>query len=326
MPSSKIIKSFLTVALCASLTGFASVNKASAAAKVPSAPLKSGSLLFCSERGGRVSLWNVNLKTGRRTKIFERKSIIHKGTMKFYSPSGVNDCVVTVSANLQWEVGTDAIYRGDIVKRNIRSGKITRLPYPDNSSDFYSTDIYTLAYTNCGSGNGSVYTLASDGWLYRQKSSRLVKMAQITDDPEGNYRYQSTFLSCLNGQVMLGLEVNGNGGGYLTYFTASGSEVSTDQYGGPCWSLLYSDLGECPRAADDKTPRWYARVGDNRYFLFVNSSGIGIWGCTDNSAFASCDPKLLVRNLPIDFNPYFTRIQGFAVNGRMTILISQQIN
>lgn len=326
MPSSKILKPLVSLLLCTLLTGFASIGTASASTASPSAPLKFGSLLFCSERSGRVTLWNVNLKTGRRTRIFERSSIISRNGITFYGTSGQNDCVVTVSANLQWEVGTDDTYRGDIVKRNIRSGKITRLPYPDTSSDFYSSDIYTLAYTNCGTGNGSVYTLASDGWMYRQKSTRLVRVAQITDDPEGNYRYQSTFLACINGQVVLGITVSGDGGDFLTYFNASGGEISTDKYGGPCWSLLYSGLGECPRAADDTTPRWYARIGDNRYFLFVNSSGIGIWGCTDSSAFAACNPKLLVRNLPIDFNPYFTRIQGFVVSGRMTILVSRQID
>jgi hypothetical protein len=316
-------KVLMALVLGVGLNGITANEPAFAQPTRPTASLKSGTLLICSDRGSRTSLWKIDLRTNRRSRIFERPSITSNNGLKFYGVFGKDDCSVSISSNLQWEVGEDSIYQGDIVRRNVRSGKIVKLRYPDNSSDFYGSRIYSESYTICGSGNGSVFTLASDGWLYKQSSSRLVKLNQVSGNPESDYAFQQTFLSCLNNQLVLGTHENAENGTFIVYRRLDGQEISTDQFGGPCWSLSYSSLGECPRDSSGNGPRWYARIGNNRYFLHSGQSGIGIWGCTDATAFTNCNLQVLNRNLPIQFNPYFSRIQGFVINNRMSTLVSQ---
>jgi hypothetical protein len=265
---------------------------------VPTSPINttlSGDfVILCQKFGSSFQLILIDVNSGTQRSIVTRKDPI------FTYPQFSSEC--RISADLSREVGTNL--SRVVQTRNVASGNISVLPYNVSTGGFNDAPApFDKVSTICGAGQGIVYSLASDGWLYKEVGQGLSRYQDLSSFPVNSEENGAILdLLCIGSEPALAIkksweyDVNRDEK-FQVIHRLNGGETSLNEIGGDC-NLLDSRLGVCPTTGTGDFPTAFVRHGSNLYFVVSIQTGSYLWTCQDPTEFRSCNPSKVASVSP----------------------------
>lgn len=268
------------------------------------ATLSGDFVILCKKFGSSFELILIDVNSGMKRSIVTRKDPI------FTSPTFSSEC--RISADLSREVGTNL--SRDVQTRNVASGNISALPYNVSTGGFYDAPApWDRVSTICGAGQGIVYSLASDGWLYKEVGQGLSRYQDLSSIPVNSVEDGVLDLLCIGNEIALAINKKSEYD-FQVIQRLNGSQTTLNETGGNCY-LLDSRLGECPNTGTGDFATSFVRHGNNLYFVVSIRSETNLWTCADPSAFRSCNPSKVAS-----LSSYEWETVGFLSGGLTNLL------
>lgn len=260
---------------------------------VPTSPvdttLNGDFVILCRKPGYGFELSLMSVTSGKIQTVVTREDPIFSNDQQFST-----EC--RISADLSREVGA-RIWDGLVQVRNVRTGNISTLRYNVSTGGFNDGPSPKVVYsTICGTGRGIVYSLADDGWLYKESGQGLSRFQDLsTFEDNTNLDGPILDLLCIGSEPALAIkrsweyDVNREEK-FQVIQRLNGVETSLNEIGGDC-NLLDSRLGVCPTTGTGDFPTSFVRHGNNLYFVVSVQTGTYLWTCQDPTEFRSCNPS-----------------------------------
>jgi hypothetical protein len=255
--------------------------KKAAATNPANTTLSGDFVILCQKFGSSFELILIDVNSGMKRSIVTRKDPI------FTSPTFSSEC--RISADLSREVGTNL--SRVVQTRNVASGNISALPYNVSTGGFNDAPAPSdRVSTICGAGQGIVYSLASDGWLYKESGQGLSRYQDLSSIPVNSVEDGAILdLLCIGNELALAINKTSEYD-FQVIQRLNGSQTTLNETGGNCY-LLDSRLGDCPNTGTGDFPTSFVRHGNNLYFVVSIQTGTYLWTCADPDAFRSCNPS-----------------------------------
>lgn len=262
--------------------------------------------ILCEKFGWNFRLVLIDVNSGMQRSIVTREDPVFTNNQSFSS-----EC--RISSDMSREVGRNS--SRTIQVRNVASGTISNLPYNVSTGGFNDAPApYDRVSTICGAGQGIVYSLASDGWLYQEVGQGLSRIQDLTSIPVNSVEDGAILdLLCIGNEIALAINKTSEYD-YQVIQRLNGSQTSLNETGGNCY-LLDSRLGECPTTGTGDFPTSFVRHGNNLYFVVGVQTGTYLWTCADPTAFRTCNP-LKVASVSVSG----METVGFLSGGLTTLL------